>query len=256
MIRDVIIIKDGMPLLSKNFSNSEQLFSKTDNLIMISGFFSALNSFSDQFDDLGSISELKLSNNDFKLSFLKDSSIPNLVYLAAFDGESKGVNVQRYLRKISNTFLKKYNIEQIMKWRGRANQFKSFEEIINQFVDDEKKETDLKFKEKVVKLFNSVIEKIDDDRIISDDNIPSDLKIEEIKDKKVPDYYNLIPIFKNSNKINPNYYLTGKISHQVFNYIDGKKSISLIAEELDATPEKVYNICKNLIKLGFISLDK
>ena len=72
MIRDIVIIKDGIPLLSKNFSNSEQLFSKTDDLIMISGFFSALNSFSDQFDDLGSISELKLSNNDFCVLYMFD----------------------------------------------------------------------------------------------------------------------------------------------------------------------------------------
>ena len=256
MIRDIVIIKDGIPLLSKNFSNSEKLFSKTDDLIMISGFFSALNSFSDQFDNLGSISELKLSNSDSKLSFLRDQSIPNLVYLASFDEKSKGVNVQRYLRKISNTFLKKYNIDQITKWCGRSNTFKSFEEIIEQFVDDEKKESEVKFKEKVVKLFNNVKEKIEDDKIISESNNSLDLKIEEVKEEVVPDYYNSIPIFKISNRINPKYYLTGKFSHKVFNFIDCKKSIKLIAEELETTPEKVYNICKNLIKLGFISLGK
>jgi len=252
MIRDVIIIKDGMPLLSKNFSNSEQLFSKTDNLIMISGFFSALNSFSDQFDNLGSICELKLTNSDSKLSFLRDQSIPNLVYLATFDEKSKGVNVQRYLRKISNTFLKKYNIDQITKWCGRSNTFKSFEEIIEQFVDDEKKESEVKFKEKVVKLFNNVKEKIEDDKITSESKISPDLKIEEIKEEKVPEFYNFVPAFKFRKQINPKYYLTGEISQKVYNYIDGKKSIIQIAKELDATPENVYNICKNLIKLGFI----
>ena len=113
MINDVVIIKDGIPLLSRNFSDTKSIFSRQDNLIMISGFFSALNSFSDQFDDLGSISELKLSNNDFKLSFFKDKSIPNLIYLASYDEKSNSVNVQRYLRKISQTFLKKYSITQI-----------------------------------------------------------------------------------------------------------------------------------------------
>ena len=250
MIKDVVIIKDGIPLLSKNFSNSEQLFSKTDDLIMISGFFSALNSFSDQFDDLGSICELKLSNTDSKLSFLRDRSIPNLIYLASFDEKSKGVNVQRYLRKISNTFLRKYNIDQITKWRGRANTFKSFEEIIKQFVDDEKKETEVKFKEKVVKLFNNVKEKIEDDRIISESKNSPDLIIERNKEEK--EFYKFIPIFKVSKKINPKYYLTGEISHKVYNHIDGKKSIIQIAKELDIAPENVYNICKNLIKLGFI----
>ena len=254
MIRDIVIIKDGIPLLSKNFSNSEKLFSKTDDLIMISGFFSALNSFSDQFDDLGSICELKLTNSESKLSFLRDQSIPNLVYLASFDEKSKGVNVQRYLRKISNTFLRKYNIDQITKWSGRTTTFKSFEEIIKQFVDDEKKESEVKFKEKVVKLFNSVKEKIEDDKIISESKISPDLKIEEVKEEKVPKFYSFVPAFRFRKSINPKYYITGSLSQKVYNYINGKKAIVQIAKELDATPENVYNICKNLVKLGFISI--
>ena len=59
MICDVLIIKDGLPLLSKSFCEStdiKNLFSEVDNLIMVSGFFSALNSFSDSFEDLGTIS--------------------------------------------------------------------------------------------------------------------------------------------------------------------------------------------------------
>jgi len=183
---------------------------------------------------------------------LRDQSIPNLVYLASFDEKSKGVNVQRYLRKISNTFLRKYNIDQIMKWSGRANTFKSFEEIIKQFVDDEKKESEVKFKEKVVKLFNSVKEKIEDDSIISESKNSPDLIIEEVKEEIVPEFYNIVPVFKFTKPINPKYYLTGEISQKVYNHIDGKKSIIQIAKELDIAPENVNNICKNLIKLGFI----
>ena len=113
MIHDFLIIKDGLPLLSRNFTNSINVFSQSDTLILVSGFFTALNSFSDSFEDLGTISELKLSNNDLKLSFLKDNSIPNLIYLATFDESSKSVNVKRVLRKISRTFLQKYNISEI-----------------------------------------------------------------------------------------------------------------------------------------------
>jgi hypothetical protein len=258
MIRDIVIIKDGMPLLSKNFSNSQKsIFAQKDDLIMISGFFSALNSFSDQFDDLGSISELKFDskNNNLKLSFLKDKSIPNLIYLASFDEESKGINVHRYLRKMSNTFLRKYNINQITKWRGRADTFKSFEGIINQYVDDEKKETEVEFKEKVVNLFNSVKEKIDEDIVISESKNSPDLIIEKNKEELVPDFFKFIPILRVTKQINPKYYLTGEISHKVYNHIDGEKPIIQIAKELDVTPENVHNICKNLIKLGFISIN-
>ena len=66
MISDILIIKDGLPLISANLTNSKNIFSQEDNLLMISGFFSALNSFSDSFEELGSISELKLSKNDLK----------------------------------------------------------------------------------------------------------------------------------------------------------------------------------------------
>ena len=108
MICDVIIIKDGLPLFSKNLSNSniKNLLSHEDNLIMISGFFAALNSFSDSFEDLGTISELKLSNNNLKLSFLKDSNVPDLIYLATYDEKSDLINAQQFLKNISNKFVK------------------------------------------------------------------------------------------------------------------------------------------------------
>lgn len=265
MIQDVVIIKDGIPLFSKSFCNSQGsqkgifnsqkgIFSQGNNLIMISGFFSALNSFGDQFKDLGTIKELQLSKNDLKLSFLKDSSIPNLLYLATFDEKSKGINIQRYLRKISHTFLKKYNINEILNWSGRVDAFKSFEEIIKKYVEEEKKETEIQFKEKVVRLFNDVKEKINENEVIVKNDAYSKLKIEEIKRAQIPHYFNLIPSLKVSKKINPKNYLTGVSSYKVFNQINGINSIDQIAKELSMNQERVYAICKSLIKMGFISL--
>ncbi|MHA1150909.1 MAG: hypothetical protein ACTSR8_22035 [Promethearchaeota archaeon] len=242
MIKDVIIIKDGLPLLSKNYdSNSGNSFSQSDNLIMMSGFFSAINSFSDQFDDMGSVSELRLSKNDMKLSFYIDPSMPNIVYLATFDDYTKGVNVQRTLRKLSKTFLRQYNIEQILNWRGRRNTFKAFEEIIDRLIEEEAQESDNDFRGKVLDLFNSVKEKFEDIHIAGP-------KVE------VPSYYSLIPKSKISKKINPQYYLTGQNSCNVFNCIDGVKNIDSISKELEIEQEQVYNICKNLIKIGFITI--
>jgi len=248
MICDVLIIKDGMPLFVKSIANSINAFTQGDNLIMVSGFFSALNSFSDSFDDLGTISELKLSNNELKLSFLKDSSIPNLIYLATYDDKSKGVNVQRTLRKIARSFLMKYNINQIINWNGRIDAFKSFELLIDKFIQEEKEEHDSKFKEKVVNLIKSV-----EDRLNEEYDLLA-LKKERKKPDNLPGYYYQIPRFTSSSKVNPKYYLTGKISHKVFYRIDGKKSIDDITRELNLNHDQVYNICKNLIKLGFVNL--
>jgi hypothetical protein len=254
MIRDIIIIKDGLPLFNKNYSISsyptraKNVFCKADDLIMVSGFFTALNSFSDSFEDLGTISELKLSNNDLKLSFLKDSSIPNLIYLATYDENSKAVNVQRVLRKISSSFLNKYNINQILNWNGKIDAFKSFENVLNIYITEEQEEKEKEFKDKVTELFKSVEEKINEESRL----LAIQTESEHIKD--LPEYCNKIPKFISSNKVNPKYYLTGITACNVYSEIDGKKSIKLITTKLNLDHEQVYNICKNLIKLGFIHL--
>jgi len=254
MINDVVIIKDGLPLLSKNFANPNNTFSQNDNLIMISGFFSALESFSSNFEGLGAISELKLANNGMKLSFLRDLNFPNLIYLANYDENSKSVNVQRFLRKVSNNFLKLYNAEQILNWRGRKDAFKGFERFLSQYVEEEAEEIENNFKEKVLDLFDGVKEKIDEGHESSLVNKKSDTITEKTDSKKVPDYYDYVPISRMSKVTNLNYYLTGDLQFRLFHQMDGAKSIKQIAEELNLPPEKIFNCCKNLIKLGFISL--
>ncbi len=248
MIHDFLIIKDGLPLLFKNFSIAKNIFSEADSLLMVSGFFSALNSFADSFEDLGTISELKLSNNDLKLSFLKDSSIPNLIYIATYDEKSKPVNVLRILRKLSRTFLLKFSIDAILNWKGNTNAFKYFENILEAFVEEELNESDTEFKERVVDLFKSVEERLNEE---------SNLKALRSKldpPPNLPPYCNQIPRFTTLKKINPKYYLTGETSQKVYYQIDGQKSIRQITEKLDLKHVQVYNICKNLVKLGFIGL--
>jgi hypothetical protein len=248
MIHDFLIIKDGLPLLSKNFSVAKNIFSETNSLIMVSGFFSALNSFSDSFEDLGTISELKLSNNDLKLSFLKDSSIPNLIYIATYDESSKPVNVLRILRRVSRTFLQKFNVEDVLNWKGNVNEFRSFDEVLTYFVEEELKESDSGFKERVVALFKCVEEKINEET----DLIALKSKLDP--PPNLPNYCNQVPRFTTLKKINPKYYLTGETSHKIFYQIDGKKSIRQITESLNLKHEQVYNVCKNLVKFGFVNL--
>ena len=248
MICDVIIIKDGLPLFSKNFSNSniKNLLSQEDNLIMISGFFSALNSFSDSFDDLGTISELKLSNNNLKLSFLKDSNIQDLIYLATYDSTSELINVQSFLKSISKIFLKKFDVNQILNWNGKLDYFKSFENIINQFFEEEERKNQVKDTNKIFEFFNSFV----------DENIsPLESKNQKDDTGKSPEYYSYVPIFTSSKKINPRYYLTGDSSCKVYEQINGINSIKEIANNLNLEHHQVYNVCKNLIKMGFIKLD-
>jgi len=213
MIHDFLIIKDGLPLFVKHYISSNNAFTQGDNLIMVSGFFSALNSFSDSFDDLGTISELKLSNNELKLSFLM-----------------------------------KFNINEILNWNGRRNTFNSFESILNQYIEEEKEEKESEFKDRVVKLIKTVEDKLNEESSLLA------LKSEVKKPDNLPEYCDQIPRFTSSMKVNPKNYLTGDSSFKIFYQINGKKTISDITEELNLEHKQVYNICKNLIKLGFIKL--
>lgn len=249
MICDVLIIKDGLPLLSKSFCNStniKSLFSEVDNLIMVSGFFSALNSFSDSFENFGTISELKLENNNLKLSFLKDQKVPDLIYLATYDKNSNHNDVQRFLKKMSDSFLKEFNIDQILKWNGRLDSFKLFDTVIEDIIEEEDKSEKAKYN-------NQIIDWIKSFEREPDQTLKQNTESEIID--SVPEYYNYVPIFTTTKKINPKYYLTGETSCEVYNEIDGKKSIMQISDHLHIEQNQVYNICKNLIKLGFISLN-
>jgi len=252
MIRDLIIIKDGLPLFSKSFMTTlkaNNVFSQSDNLVMISGFFTALNSFSDSFEDLGMISELKLSNNDLKLSFLKDSDIPNMIYLATYDEKSNSVNVQKTLKKISRTFLKKYSMNKIMNWNGEMDYFRSFEEILEFFIEDDDEESEIIRDEQYTVDFNQT------EILTNQFNNKRKTNAELVVSNKNPEYYDFTPQISCSIQINPKHYLTGDLSHKVFNKINGESTIVQISKELNVECSQVYNICKNLIKLGFITLN-
>ena len=248
MICDVIIIKDGLPLFSKNFSNSniKNLLSQEDNLIMISGFFSALNSFSDSFEDLGTISELKLSNNNLKLSFLKDSNVPDLIYLATYDEKSELINAQQFLKNVSNKFVKEFSLDQISNWNGKLDYFKPFENIVQRILDEENRKKQEQANNKIFDFFNSFVE---EERT----SLTPKKEIENIEE--IPEFYDYIPIFTTSKRINPKYYLTGDNSCRVYGQINGEKSIDQIASYLKLKQNQVYNACKNLIKMGFISFN-
>lgn len=245
MIYDVLIIKDGLPLLSTNLTDENNLFSQEDNLIMISGFFAALNSFSDSFEDLGAISELKLSNNNLKLSFLRNKDYPNLIFLATFNDKEDVNNVQAFLRKVSTKFLQAFNVDQIMNWNGRKEFFNSFRDEIKQCIENDKKVEEDKNNSKAFEFLSSFIE--EDLQFIEEES-------QKEENPSIPEYHNYIPTFTSSisKTINPHNYLTGDISCKVYEQIDGAKTINQIAISLNLNHNQVFNSCKNLIKFGFI----
>ncbi len=240
----MVIIKDGVPLFSRSSElASTPLFSNHHDLVMVSGFFSALNSFSDHFENLGSIKELMLSNSDLKLSFFKHESIPNLIFIATHDKESNGNDVQRTLRSLSNTFMNKYNIDQILKWSGRQEAFKSFERIVNQRIEEEQKEN------------RSSREHEDISSLQLTEKMHLEEKDQKLKTMQSSKYETMIPKIQVSINVNPNLYLSDNVASKIFKLIDGTRSISDISNKLNIPSQKVFNSCKRLLKMNFIKLD-
>ena len=99
---------------------------------------------------------------------------------------------------------------------------------------------------KIFEFFNSFVE---------EERTPLAPKKEIENIEEIPEFYEYIPIFTTSKKINPKYYLTGDNSCRVYGQINGEKSIDNIANNLKLNQNKVYNVCKNLIKMGFISFN-
>jgi hypothetical protein len=144
------------------------------------------------------------------------------------------------------TSLKEFDIHQITNWNGRLNSFRSFETVMEQCIKNEQRKEDKEYDSQVLDWIKSFETGKD---IISQREDRNDLEDVE------PDYFRYIPIFTTSKKINPKHYLTGDVSCKVYETIDGQKTITQITEEVNAKQKKVYNICKNLVKMGFISFN-
>jgi hypothetical protein len=181
-----------------------------------------------------------------KLSFLRDPHVPEIIFLATFDKSSDVKSVQRFLNKISGLFFEKFGIEQISKWNGKLGSFKTFEDTIESCVNENKAEEQTKPDTKAFDWLTS----FESEEI-------TEMKEEVEPINSDPEYYSFIPSFISSSSkgIDPRNYLTGDTSYKIYEKIDGIKSINQITIELSMEQNKVYNICKNLVKLGFISLN-
>lgn len=218
MIKDIFIIKDGIPVLSEHKQDQENTFSNNDDLVMMSGFLSALDSFSHQFKNLGSISQLKLSN-DLKLSFMRDSNIENLIYIASSDTKTNDYTVQKALNKVSNTFSNSCNAQTFENWRGKSSYFDQVKQELSKIVNEE------------------------------EDHRSSSLP-------KSNQFSNIRPISKVDSKVNLGNFLTGKKAINIFKEVNGYQSITDIAQKLNYDEKEVFNICKNFIKMSLIAFTR
>ncbi len=116
MIQNLIIIKDGATLLSENFGSCHSL---QGNPILLSGFFDALISFSEEFEQ-GSLDQLKFKNTN--VNFLKSDG---LLYIIVSDIEDSFASISTKLRRIARLFFGEYG-KFLVDFSGEITSFDNF----------------------------------------------------------------------------------------------------------------------------------
>ncbi len=120
MIQNLIIIKDGSTLLSENFGSCHSLHG---NPILLSGFFEALISFSEEFEQ-GSLDQLKFKNTN--MNFLKSDG---LLYIIVSDLEDSFTTISTKLKKIARLFFGEYGTF-LTDFSGEITSFDNFKKTL------------------------------------------------------------------------------------------------------------------------------
>ncbi|NHJ32852.1 MAG: hypothetical protein FK732_08315 [Asgard group archaeon] len=120
MIQNLIIIKDGSTLLSEDFGSCHSL---QGNPVLLSGFFDALVTFSEEFEQ-GILEQLRFKNAN--VNFLKSNG---LLYIIVSDLEDSLSSNTTKLRKIASLFFNEYG-KHLVNFTGEITFFNKFKDTL------------------------------------------------------------------------------------------------------------------------------
>lgn len=114
---------DGIPLLALNFGECSSL---DEDASLISGYISALQSFSEEFTQ----SSMKSINfEDFKFHFLKEENGSNLLLVLVTDLEDDSNNANVKIKQVATLFKKRFQKE-LNEFKGYTSQFRKFKDLL------------------------------------------------------------------------------------------------------------------------------
>ena len=301
MIKDLYILKSGLPIFSKEIdpeTNGSKLLTNEnipmdhdDRITMISGFFSAINSFIKTVVNYGEISELKMTG-DIKFSFFKPKNAVDLLFVGSSDCAIKQSMMKILLNKISSEFIRKYPVIKGKEWCGETNIF-DFDDDLSEIIRDSEADNSSLFKEEkypIEKLklalqsnkpsFFEILENLTTNsndktrrierrisnniisEIISKENIlHQNRNYEKFTQNNPPNqisgpydsFYNLIPVRKVELSSGIHDLFAGEDSRRIYKLLDGYNDISDLGRLTGISQERIFNLCKGFIKKGFIS---
>ncbi len=281
--------------VSKILTNENSPLDKEDRITMISGFFSAINSFIKTIVNYGEISELKMTN-DIKFSFFKPKNAIDLLFVGSSDCAVEQSMIKSLLSKISSEFVRKFPVIKGKKWSGETNMFQKFDENLSDIIktsemDNNRKNEEEKYPIEKLKLalqsnkpsFFEILENLKSnprekvkriEKRISN-NIISEIISKENKlhqnrnnDKftrnlspgqissSYNSFYNLIPIKRIEINNGIHDLFAGEDSKRIYKLLDGNNDINSIGRLTGISQERIFNLCKGFIKKGFISFEQ
>lgn len=302
LIKDLYILKNGLPIftkeidpgtnVSKILTDENSLVDKEDRITMISGFFSAINSFIKTIVNYGEISELKMTN-DIKFSFFKPKNAIDLLFVGSSDCAVDQSMIKSLLSKISSEFVRKFPVIKGKKWCGEINMFQKFDENLSEIIKESEltsNQTSLEEDYPIEKLKSALqsnkpsffeilenlksnskekvkrIEKRNSNNIISE-IIRKENKMHQNRNNNkftrnrspsqisssYNSFYNLIPIKRIEINNGIHDLFAGEDSKRIYKLLDGNNDINSIGRLTGISQERIFNLCKGFIKKGFIS---
>ena len=239
---------------------------------MISGFFSAINSFATTIGNFGEMKELKMTN-DIKFSFFQPIN-RDILFVASTSNCIDQIMIEQTLKRISHDFIQNYpEVVKGNKWSGKTDHFSSFNSIINSIlIDAESRRLIVQSNRNIRKKeITSVVIGRSQNKSISSrimaENIRDTNRKHQIdrqivfKQMKASNYlpyskevfYKLVPMKKVDNDESIYDIFSGEDSKKVFKKINGKISLESISNLTGIRNDRVFSLCKSFIKMGLIS---
>jgi hypothetical protein len=131
MILDFIVLKDGLPIFTKNVDPHHGITADQGKFTLISGFLSAVSSFADSMEQLGQMQEMQMTS-DIYFSF-KKAKLQKciLLFIAVSNGETPKHLVKELIQNSTDQFLCQFGEDLSVGWNGNIEIFRRFTDIID-----------------------------------------------------------------------------------------------------------------------------
>lgn len=256
---DFYVLKDGLPIFSKeeNRRSETSCQEDRDQLTMISGFLCAVSSFASNLGRFGSMRELSMSEN-IKITFHKEQlrNSELLFVLITKDSDSQEVN-RRLLTKLAANFAFKFRKELMEPWNGDVERFSCFYDEMMR--DYESFMHDMRIREHILylkqrEILSKQLNRYGSARLGNSNNLyfqekESDQRQSHQFESQIS---RIVPIAKIEDSAIVESLSISRLAVDVFQKIDGSKTLQQIAREMGVSVQEVFNVCKSLVKSGFI----